>query len=338
MPKEEGRSLVDRLGTPEVTGVSVDPDESPTISVVVPVYNSAQTLETLVTRLSAVLLTCSSAHEIILVDDGSLDGSWEVIVGLAKCRDECRGLGLMRNYGQHNALLAGIRQARYETIVTIDDDLQNPPEEIPTLLAAFSSGADVIYGTPLRAGHGLARRLSSQVTKLVLKGAMGADVATKVSAFRAFRSVLRDGFSEAAGPAVNIDVLLGWSTSRFHAVVVRHDLRAMGTSNYTFRKLVVHALNMLTGFSTQPLRVASLIGFGFTLIGIGTLIYVLVHYFESGGVVPGFAFLASVISVFAGAQLFTIGVIGEYLARMHHRMMEKPTYVVGRSTPNVDHQ
>jgi len=307
-----------------------------TVSVIIPVYNSAQTLPELVTRLSTVLSGCASAYEIILVDDGSEDSSWDVITRLVTYHDQCRGMGLMRNYGQHNALLAGIRQARYEVIVTIDDDLQNPPEEIPILLAEFTSGVDVIYGAPLKAGHGFARRLSSQVTKLVLKSIMGADVATKVSAFRAFRTVLRDGFSEASGPAVNIDVLLGWSTSRFHAVEVRQDKRAVGKSNYTFRKLVNHALNMLTGFSTQPLRLASLVGFTFTLIGVGTLAFVLIHYFVSGGAVPGFAFLASIISVFAGAQLFTIGTIGEYLARMHHRIMEKPTYVVGRWTPIRD--
>ena len=338
MSKSIGGPVDESFGISEATGAPATLNGLPDLSVVVPVYNSAQTLEPLVDRLLAVLSTCSGAHEIILVDDGSRDASWDVITKLAECRNECRGIGLNRNYGQHNAVLAGVRAARYEVIVTIDDDLQNPPEEIPTLVAALTPDTDVIYGAPLRAGHGLARRLSSRVTKQILKGVMGAEVATKVSAFRAFRTMLRDGFSDAGGPTISIDVLLSWSTTRFHSVTVHHDKRAVGHSNYTFRQLARHAVNMLTGFSTQPLRLASFIGFGFTLIGMGVLGYVLVSYFESGGVVPGFAFLASIVAVFAGAQLFTIGIIGEYLARMFDRMMQRPSYLVRRATPGHEHE
>ncbi len=123
---------------------------------------------------------------------------------------------------------------------------------------------------------------------------------------------------------MSIDVLLTWGTTRFAAVEVRHDPRLVGRSNYTFRKLVTHALNMMTGFSTWPLQMASLIGFGFTLFGLGVLAYVLVRYVILGYSVPGFPFLASVIAVFAGAQLFALGIIGEYLARMHVRSMGQP--------------
>ncbi len=316
-----------------VDGMTESNEGTPTITVVVPVYNSAQTLGPLIERLSRVLPTVARAHEIILVDDGSRDQSWEVITNLASSRPECRGIGLRRNYGQHNTLLAGIREARYEIIVTMDDDLQNPPEELPRLLEGFASGADVIYGAPQTVSHNLARRLSSRITRFVLKDAMGAEGAESVSPYRAFRSTMREGFADVNGPTINIDVLLSWSTTKYHRVFVRHDKRAIGRSNYTFRQLVRHALNLLTGFSTQPLRIASLIGFGFTLTGIGILLYVLIHFAASGGGVPGFAFLASIISVFAGAQLFTIGIIGEYLARMYHRMMERPPYLVGKSTP-----
>jgi undecaprenyl-phosphate 4-deoxy-4-formamido-L-arabinose transferase len=161
---------------------------------------------------------------------------------------------------------------------------------------------------------------------------MGAEVATKISAFRAFRSELRAGFAAASGPTVNIDVLLTWSTTRFVAIEVRFDQRAAGVSTYTFVRLVRHAFNMLTGFSTRPLRLASFVGFAFTMFGIAILAYVLVRYLQSHGVVPGFAFLASIIAIFSGAQLFTIGIIGEYLARMHHRLLEKPSYVIREAT------
>ena len=265
--------------------------QSMAVSVIVPVYNGAPTLPELVTRLSTVLSNCAIAYEIILVDDGSEDSSWDVINRLATDHDQCRGIGLMRNYGQHNALLAGIRQARYEVIVTIDDDLQNPPEEIPILLAEFASGADVIYGAPLKAGHGIAAEAFLSSHQARPQGHHGGRRRNQSECVSAFRTVLRDGFSEASGPAVNIDVLLGWSTSRFHAVVVRQERRAVGKSNYTFRKLVNHALNMLTGFSTQPLRFASLIGFTFTLIGVGTLRVCTDSLFHFGWSRSGFCFL-----------------------------------------------
>jgi glycosyltransferase involved in cell wall biosynthesis len=186
------------------------PDDQalPAISVVVPVYNSEGSLGPLVERLHAVLDRVSSAHEIILVNDGSRDGSWDVIAELASSNPRIRGIDLMRNFGQHNALLCGIRAARHGLIVTIDDDLQHPPEEIPKLLAKLGEGYDVVYGTPEHEQHGLWRDLASVITKLALRAAMGVDVAGRVSAFRVLRTRVRDAFVAYDGPFVSIDVLL----------------------------------------------------------------------------------------------------------------------------------
>jgi glycosyltransferase involved in cell wall biosynthesis len=301
---------------------------APTISVVVPVYNSAGSLRELVLRLLAVLDQAASCSEIILVNDGSRDSSWVVIRELTAVHGSVRGIDLMRNYGQHNALLCGIRQARYEITVTLDDDLQHPPETLPLLLAHLSSGCDVVYGTPIGERHDLWRVFASRITKLALQSSMGTDVASAVSAFRAFRTQLRDAFDDYHGPFVSIDVLLTWGTTRFGSVPVRHEPRRIGVSNYTLRKLLVHAANMITGFSTVPLQIATLTGFLSTLFGIVVLFYVLARYLIENSSPPGFPFLASVIAIFSGAQLFALGTIGEYLARMHFRMMEKPAYVV----------
>jgi glycosyltransferase involved in cell wall biosynthesis len=299
-----------------------------TLSVVVPVYNSEGTLRLLVERLRQVLTDMSSAYEIILVNDGSRDRSWYIIQGLVASDPLVHGINLMRNYGQHNALLAGIRAAGYDLIVTLDDDLQNPPEEIPKLLDELTQGYDVVFGKPDKEQHGFLRNMASQVTKLVLKRAMGAEAARNVSAFRAFRTSLRDAFQDFYGPYVSIDVLLTWGTTRFSAVQVRHEPRRIGTSSYTLSRLITHALNMMTGFSVVPLQVASMTGFGFTLFGFGVLVYVFGRYFLQGNPVPGFPFLASIITIFSGAQLFALGIMGEYLARMHFRTMNKPAYVV----------
>jgi undecaprenyl-phosphate 4-deoxy-4-formamido-L-arabinose transferase len=234
----------------------------------------------------------------------------------------------MRNFGQHNALLCGIRFARYQMIVTMDDDLQHPPEEISKLLAALDDDHDVVYGTAAGEPHGLWRGLASRVTKWAWQKAMGAATAQRISAFRAFRTELRDAFADYRHPVVSIDVLLTWATTRFTSVVVRHDPRPLGKSNYTLGKLIRHAINVTTSFSTTPLQWASYVGFGMTVFGFLVLAYVLGCYVVQGSSVPGFPFLASIIALFAGTQMMSIGIIGEYLARMHFRLMERPTYVV----------
>ena len=300
----------------------------PAISVVIPAYNSEALLRDLVARLDGVLGSISRDYEVILVDDASRDGTWKVIEEVAGSNHRVRGVRMMRNYGQHNALLCGIRLAQHDLIVTMDDDLQHPPEEIPKLLERLTPETDVVYGAPMTEQHGLWRDIASQATKFALQASMGAPIARKAGPFRLFRTYLRNAFARYDGPYVSIDVLLTWATVRFAAVDVRHDQRQAGRSNYTLRMLIRHSLNMITGFSVWPLQLASMIGFAFTVFGTLALIVVVVRYLISGGVVPGFSFLASVISIFAGAQLFALGIMGEYLARMHLRAMQKPVYAV----------
>lgn len=299
------------------------------LSILIPVYNSAEILPNLVGRVASVAHSLAMPFELILVNDGSSDRSWDVVRELVEKYPWVRGVCLMRNYGQHNAILCGVRAARFDTIVTMDDDLQHAPEEIPKLLAGMNAGQfDVVYGTPHEEQHGLFRDLASMITKLALQSAMGAETARVVSAWRVFRTQLRGAFASYYSPFVSIDVLLTWGTAKFGSVCVRHDSRKIGKSNYTFRKLVRHALNMMTGFSVLPLQVASLVGIFFALFGTGVLAYVLVRYALYGSTVAGFPFLASVIAIFSGAQLFALGIIGEYLARMHFRLMDRPPYAI----------
>lgn len=305
----------------------------PPISVVVPVYNSAGALDELTQRLNTVLSTLCEMFEIIFVNDGSRDASWQVIQSLSKKYTQVSGISMLRNFGQHNALLAGIRRARHPIIVTCDDDLQHAPESIPSLIKLLSEGHDVVYGTPLNERHCAFRALASQMTKLALSEALGAQTAKKVSAFRAFRTHLRDAFSNYHSPQVCLDVLLTWGTDKFVSVSVPHHPRKYGDSNYTFYKLLRHGANMMTGFTVLPLQVASLAGFAFMFFGFAVLSYVMVRWFIQGSVVPGFAFLASEVAIFSGIQLFSLGIFGEYLARMHLRSMEKPVYVIAETTP-----
>lgn len=305
------------------------------LSIVIPVYNSEYSLPELVENLAQVLPGLCEVYEVILVNDGSRDRSWEVIERLAGKYPWASGINLMRNYGQHNALLCGIREARNDIIITMDDDLQHPPAEIPKLVEKILEGNDVVFGIPSRMPHSWWRNFTSRVTKTGIARLIGIKNISEISAFRAFRADLRKAFTGYRSPTVLLDVLLSWGTTRFSTVKVNHAPRKIGKSNYTFARLFNQTMLVLTGFSTGPLRLASLIGFGFTFIGFFVFLYVIIRYFLEGSV-PGFPFLASIIIIFSGAQLFALGIIGEYLGRIFNRSMEQPTYAVKECTGQGD--
>lgn len=297
------------------------------LSIVVPVYKGETLIEPLVEQLSQALPGFAENYEIILVNDGSPDHSWSVIQSLIHKYHYVKGICLMRNYGQHNATLCGIRLARFEVVVTMDQDLQHPPEEIPLLLAKLEEGYDVVYGAPRKLPQGFLRNLMTASIKHILASVIGLPSVRNVSAFRAFRTSLREAFANFQSPSLILDVLLSWGTTRFTSVPV--NIAQAGKTSYNFRMLVRTAMLILIGYSTLPLRFASWIGFAMTLFGLGVFIYVLVVYFTAGSL-PGFPFLASIIALFSGAQLFALGIFGEYLARMFDRSMDRPTYVIDK--------
>ncbi len=298
------------------------------ISVVIPVYRSEKTLPALLARLNAVLPTLSPEYEVILVNDGSPDRSWEVICEQAQTYAWVRGINLMRNYGQHNATLCGVRAARYEVCVTMDDDLQHPPEEIPVLLSKLEEGYDVVYGAPKKLPQAWWRNWMTRAIKIILARVMGVPSVRNISAFRVFRTHLRDAFVHFRSPSLILDVLLSWGTTRFTSVQVNIEA-ANRPSNYSLGALVNTAVLILTGFSTVPLRFASWLGFFMTVFGLAVFLYVIVIYLTAGSL-PGFPFLASVISIFSGAQMLVLGILGEYLARVFDRIMDRPPYVIAQ--------
>ncbi|HYN94418.1 MAG TPA: glycosyltransferase family 2 protein [Pilimelia sp.] len=298
------------------------------VSVVVPCYRSAATLPELVDRLLGVLPAATAAYEVILVVDGSPDGTWQVAEELARRHPPVRAVRLARNYGQHNALVAGIRAARHEAVVTMDDDLQHPPEEVPALLAALTDDIDLVYGVPRREEHGLLRSAASRLVKASLASAMGVRDARLVGAFRAFRTFLRAGLAGVHGPHVTVDVALSWGTTRVTGAAVRMDERRHGRSGYTFGTLVRHALNMTLGYSVAPLRLVTCLGFLVGAAGLALFVRVLLLYFRGDTTIAGFTTVASMVALFSSAQLVAIGVLGEYVGRIHAQGIGRPTYVV----------
>ena len=301
------------------------------ISVVVPVYRSAGTLAELVQRVAESVGVKNL--ELILVDDSSGDESWATVVELSNEYDWVRGIRLGRNSGQHAALLAGVRAATKPFTVTIDDDLQNPPEDIPKLVETLrQTSADVVYGVPLDPAHAGWRKGSGWLIRKSMKTVLGVNEVVHMSSFRAFRTDLRSAFDVRLGPGVSLDALLAWGGSNFQAIIVNHNARQQGKSNYSLRKLWRFAIDTVTGYTTLPLQAVSALGFITAIVGIALMIGFVLVPFARGISIQGFPFLASTIILFSGIQLITLGVVSEYLAKMHFRIMNKPEYVVAEET------
>ena len=280
------------------------------------------------------MATQSRKWEIILVDDCSTDDSWQVIRESQIRYPNLVGIRLARNAGQHAALLAGIRESIYSITVTIDDDLQHRPEDILALVEKVEAGTDLVYGISITEEHSRWRNLSSRLSKRIISLTLGSKHARLMSAFRAFSTQLRENWKEISDPYVVIDVLLAWSTANIDFVNIEMDKRTIGKSNYTLRKLVKHLANMTTGYSTKPLRLVTYIGLFFSAFGFVVLTYVLCARIFAQSESPGFAFITSLISIMGGLQLFALGILGEYLGRIHVRSTSQPSYIIRESVRN----
>jgi glycosyltransferase involved in cell wall biosynthesis len=308
----------------------IKPKFTESCSIVIPVFQAEATIQELIHDLAKYLPAFFPKFEVICVVDGSTDNSWNIIVALGKKYKWLKGIKLMRNFGQQNATLCGVRMAKYELTVTMDDDLQHPVDQLPFLVNKLRDGFDVVYGCPQKPPAGLFRNLITNFTKQALIFVTQHSMPKDISAFMVFRTSLREAFKDFQSSDAMMDVLLSWGTSKFTSVKVEIKERKIGKSNYNLSKLIRTTLIILTGFSTIPLRVSSLIGFFMTLMGVMILIYVIAIYLTEGSI-PGFTFLASIIAIFSGAQLFSLGMVGEYLARIFNRSMDRPVYVIEKS-------
>lgn len=298
------------------------------LTIVVPVYNSQETVALLIQRLTQTLDTLTDRYEIILVEDGGSDGSWAAIeAALSLHPGRLVAVQLMRNYGQHNALMCGLGLARGEYVVTMDDDLQNPPEEIGKLLAGIRSlGVDLVYGTTGERNHSGWRNLGSAVIWRFYRRVFRNPITP--TTFRIMRHQLVRSVLFYDLNFTYLDGLLAWCTSRIGEVKVEHHSRAHGRSGYSMRKLLLLALNLYTNFSLLPLQMVSALGFITAFAGFCAGAFYLVQYLAANIEVPGFASTIIAILVLGGAQLLALGVMGEYLGRLHLNVNRKPQYLV----------
>lgn len=298
------------------------------VSVVVPVYNSEKTLHALVERLVDVLEAAGATHELVLVDDGSADGSWRILQSIRSTwPDRVVVVQLMRNYGQHNALMCGFRRARGAVVVTMDDDLQNPPEEVPKLLKALRErDLDLVYGGYETKRHNSWRNAGSLMVNVFYRAVFRNEVT--VTSFRAIRRPLLDAILAYDLNYTFVDGLLAWNTRRIGQTPVVHEARQEGRSGYNVRRLSLLALNLFTNFSLMPLQIVSACGLFVSTAGFLLAFYYLACALASEIVVPGYASTIIAILIIGGTQLLGLGIIGEYLGRLHLNVNRKPQYRV----------
>lgn len=296
------------------------------VSIVVPVYRSAEFLEQSVTSICDIMDARPESYELVLIEDGSPDDSWSVVESLHAARPKTiSAVQLNRNFGQHNALMCGFRHSRGAIIVTIDDDLQNPASEIPVLLDAInSSNADLVYGVPALKHHARGRNLGSYLINRFFQIVFGTGV--RVTSFRAVRRSLVRSILTYTLNFTYVDGLLAWNTQRIQSAAVQHVPRQTGKSGYSLGKLMVLAINLFTNFSVLPLQIASAIGLTFSAAGLGAGTYYLIRALTTSIPVPGYASIIVAVMVLGGIQLLSIGVIGEYIGRMHLNVNRKPQY------------
>lgn len=306
----------------------------PGLSVVVPVFRSESTLRELADRLEPVLRSLSPNFELIFVNDASPDHSWKVICELASARSWVRGIDLMTNSGQHSALVCGIRAATFGTVVTMDDDLQHPPESIPLLIARLREGLDLVYGSPIRRRHSLLRNAFSRALRSAVACIGVVPQALDITSFRAMRTSLRAAFAHCVSANL-LDAMLFWNTPRYATVPVPHDCRKTGRSTYSPSKLYHLAATLITAFTTAPLRIVCAIGFTMLVVAAVAAAYAGIRTWRQGDI-DVTSFVVALVLFLSGINLAALGVVGEYIARIFDRSMQRPAYQIKTMAGTTD--
>jgi len=304
------------------------------LSIVVPVYRSEPILPLLVEKVQQEIGQLGLPHgfELILVNDASPDQSWRVIRELATRYSFVRGLSLRRNFGQHNATMAGLHQARGNMVVVMDDDLQHPPEAIPRMLAALEEGYDVCYTHYNNRQHALWKKLGSAFNDWAARHLLGKPRGLYLSSFKAMRSEVVAEIIRYDGPFAYVDGLILDVTRNIHAVGINHQARHEGEGNYNLRRSVSLWLKMATSFSILPLRIASYAGFLLSAVSLLMIVYVMVQKWMYPETPAGWSSLIATVLLIGGVQTLSIGMLGEYLGRTYLKLNHKPQFVVASRT------
>jgi undecaprenyl-phosphate 4-deoxy-4-formamido-L-arabinose transferase len=300
------------------------------VSIVVPVYNESANLEALWARLRPVLAGLDREWETVFIDDGSRDDSLRILCRIAASEEgRVRVVELARNFGQHSAILAGFRQSRGEVVVTLDADLQNPPEEIPRLLSAIDEGNDVVGGWREERQDDAFRRYASRLHNRLTSLIVGVPMHDYGCMLRAYRRHVVDTVADCDEKAAFVPALANTFAKRVAEIPVGHDERASGESKYNLFSLAKLSLNLITGFSLIPIQAVSLAGIGIFILDAVLAVLLALHRLIYGPQEEGAVWmLFTILFFFIGFIVLALGLIGEYVGRIYIEVRRRPTYIV----------
>jgi len=300
------------------------------LSIVIPVYHSENILPKLVYEVDSAMRKAgfSDSFELIFINDASTDGSWDCIKQLFDKYKFINGLSLMKNFGQHNATMAGLNFAQGEVIVIMDDDLQHPPSEIPRLVNAIETGADVCYVNYLDRQHVMWKKLGSWFCNLAATILLGKPQGLYLSSFKAIRRAVVTEIIRYDGPFVYVDGLILNVTQSIASIEIQHSIRHDGVGNYNIRRSISLWLKMVTSFSITPLRLASISGATLAFLSLILIVVIVIQKLNNPEIQAGWASLIATVLFIGGAQLACIGMLGEYLGRAYLKLNKQPQFVV----------
>lgn len=302
------------------------------LSIVIPAFNSSNSLPHVVASIYRLSCAASLSIEVVLVNDSSPDLTWDVIKQLSRQYPNLLGINLSRNYGQHAATICGCIHTCGKWVATIDDDLEQDPESILRMYQeAVLQEADVVYGELINRKHSISRNVSSTIARAIFSFAIPG-LYYNYSSLRLIRGQIARELGRFDGPFPFIDGYLAWLTNKFGSVSVPHNSRHVGSSNYSKRKLISHALGIFSMFSNYPLRIASNLGFLFSVIGFSGLSAVLLIKLLGFNYLPGYASIMASVLMVGGLQLLVLGIIGEYIAKINYKTSKRPLYNIRQTT------
>jgi undecaprenyl-phosphate 4-deoxy-4-formamido-L-arabinose transferase len=302
--------------------------ETPYISIVVPVYNEQGNLEKLFDRLYPVMRRTGKPFEIIFTDDGSRDRSLEILKGFAELAPEVRVIEFNGNFGQHMAILAAFEVSRGEIVITLDADLQNPPEEIPKLVAEMEKGHDAVGSVRQKRQDTIFRRTASLIVNIMTRKMTGMKMTDYGCMLRAYHRNVVNNINRCQEATTFIPALGQTFAANPSEVEVAHAERTEGESKYSLYKLIRLNFDLMTGFSVVPLQLFALLGVLMSLFAVGFSLFLLARRFLVGAEVEGVFTLFSILFFFVGAIMFGIGIMGEYVGRIYQEVRRRPRYVV----------
>ena len=312
---------------------------APTYSIVIPVYNSARYLAELHARIRSVMDRSNEPYEILFVNDASVDDSLTVLRNIQKGDDQVVIVDLMRNFGQHNAVVCGFELSVGEFVITMDDDLQHPPEEIPKLIAAMQgTEIDVVIGSYIERRHSQARNVASWMMKRLSWHTLGVPRNIKLNSFRLMKRRVAEAVVELAGSKPRVGLIIFQITRRIINVDVEHHERRNERTSYRPHQLIAAAIDNVVNYSALPLRLLAYGGFLTSLTAIILATFYLIKYFTGGIRVLGFTTLVILLLFFMGLTMCAFGIVGEYLVRIVWAAERRPPFVVRETIRSVERE